>query len=584
MMSFIYNKIWMKVASVVEDRILMVIGFGLLTMVACSDANLYRGQLNANAVANVNVCTTPAQSIVTNLKYIFVFDHSGSNQQNYIPDGNSPFVLGQNYSGNFAADPLGGTDPTGAKRFQPLIQFINGVTDGPNVFYSSINFGTTANVFFPWYNGAGVKTSQASAIGSVSSTPDSTGTPLVSGYSAPQDGGDTNYQDTLNTIQTMIDNDIAKAQLSVQSGQPLVASDYIVFWVSDGAPYMNGGTVLQPEVGLKNQIQAILALRTANPEYVDSITFSTGFYHIDHTGAAPQGATATEWSYARLMDQESAQYMADMAATGQGSFIDFATNTIDYSRFAVPNRSEKYVLRDFWVQNTSAVWWNGQLMLDTDHDGIPDSIELQMGSNPYKYDSDGNGVGDGVEYSLYGTPCGSGTCAPAQARVNAVLCGALPNSGSYADSDGDGLNDCEEKLLGSNAFDFDSNQDWVPDQFEWLSKVAYLSGTNTLLSNPQSDGVSNYNKMKQGLPVNFPISSLHGVKPMSYQLTQVSDDINQTCYTASVQNLATMSSNDSVKVYFLESRGVAGASRRMRTAQTTVSNGKLILNDGDFSQ
>lgn len=39
--------------------------------------------------------------------------------------------------------------------------------------------------------------------------------------------------------------------------------------------------------------------------------------------------------------------------------------------------------------------------LDTDEDGLPDSIELQIGTHPYLYDSDLDGLGDGDEVQYY---------------------------------------------------------------------------------------------------------------------------------------------------------------------------------------
>lgn len=40
---------------------------------------------------------------------------------------------------------------------------------------------------------------------------------------------------------------------------------------------------------------------------------------------------------------------------------------------------------------------------DTDGDGLPDVVETSIGSNPYVVDTDGDGIGDGLEYMGYGT-------------------------------------------------------------------------------------------------------------------------------------------------------------------------------------
>jgi hypothetical protein len=229
-------------------------------------------------------------------------------------------------------------------------------------------------------------------------------------------------------------------------------------------------------------------------------------------------------------------------------------------------------------------------MLDSDNDGIPDVIELQLGSDPNKYDSDGNGLGDGVELRVYGTPCGGAKCQPAQARSAAGQSPAtnscrykVPGASTvYGDGDCDFLNDYEESVLGSNPVDADSNQDWVPDQFEFASLVSYLSGTNSLNADPENDGITNYFKMKQNLPINYPASGIHGIYPMQYTLTQVSDNSSQTCYQVNVQQLATMSPSDTIRAFIMESRGAVGSSRKTRVAQK-ITNGNLVLTDSDFT-
>jgi hypothetical protein len=238
-------------------------------------------------------------------------------------------------------------------------------------------------------------------------------------------------------------------------------------------------------------------------------------------------------------------------------------------------------------------------MLDSDNDGIPDVVEIQWGSNPNAYDSDQNGLGDGVEYFLYGSPCGSipagqlgkgGTCTTAGA-LNSYLgvpgCGnpgAYPNT--YPDTDADYLNDCEEGLIGTSRTDFDSNQDWVPDQLEWLYSISYLFGQNSLSANPTNDGVSNYQKLKELYPINTPITKIQtGVLPLSYTLTQSSTTSTQTCYNVNVQSIATMSPSDVIRVYVMETQGSNGNLRHMRVLKnvTKMTNGSLTINDGDLT-
>ena len=42
-------------------------------------------------------------------------------------------------------------------------------------------------------------------------------------------------------------------------------------------------------------------------------------------------------------------------------------------------------------------------LYDTDHDGLPDWIEVAIGTNPTKVDTDGDKLSDGVEFLRYGS-------------------------------------------------------------------------------------------------------------------------------------------------------------------------------------
>jgi hypothetical protein len=81
---------------------------------------------------------------------------------------------------------------------------------------------------------------------------------------------------------------------------------------------------------------------------------------------------------------------------------------------------------------------NAYLGPDTDHDGVPDVRERQLGTNPAAVDTDGDGVADGDD----------------------------PVPG-VRDFDGDGLDDGVEVALGSDPRNADSDQDGVPDGQEY---------------------------------------------------------------------------------------------------------------------
>ncbi|MBC7098841.1 hypothetical protein H5T52_06940 [Candidatus Bipolaricaulota bacterium] len=96
---------------------------------------------------------------------------------------------------------------------------------------------------------------------------------------------------------------------------------------------------------------------------------------------------------------------------------------------------------------------------DNDGDGIPDTVELGIGTDPYSSDSDGDGMGDADEISYAGGYIG----------------GSRRPHPKNPDSDGDGLLDGSELApYGTNVCVADSDCDTVPDGAE----IACKFGTN----------------------------------------------------------------------------------------------------------
>ncbi len=83
---------------------------------------------------------------------------------------------------------------------------------------------------------------------------------------------------------------------------------------------------------------------------------------------------------------------------------------------------------------------------DTDGDGLPDAVEVEIGTDPNNPDTDGDGLSDGDEYYQYHTnPLSS-------------------------DTDGDGLGDGLEIQIGFDPLKLDSDNDGIPDN------IAYQMG------------------------------------------------------------------------------------------------------------
>jgi alpha-tubulin suppressor-like RCC1 family protein len=77
-------------------------------------------------------------------------------------------------------------------------------------------------------------------------------------------------------------------------------------------------------------------------------------------------------------------------------------------------------------------------LIDSDHDGLTDQEELQYGTDPYNFDTNGDGISDGA----------------------AIRLGI---SATSMDTDGDGLTNAQELAMGTDPLVADTDRDGVPD-------------------------------------------------------------------------------------------------------------------------
>lgn len=131
------------------------------------------------------------------------------------------------------------------------------------------------------------------------------------------------------------------------------------------------------------------------------------------------------------------------------------------------------------------------LYSDIDGDGLSLKIEKDIGTDPEKFDTDGDGLSDGEEYSVYFTdmlsPDGDGDKLNDADEVK--MYNTDPNK---FDSDGDHLNDSEEiKQYHTDPLKRDTDFDGLADDDE-INK--YL--TNPLSKDSDDDGLTDYDELK----------------------------------------------------------------------------------------
>ena len=129
--------------------------------------------------------------------------------------------------------------------------------------------------------------------------------------------------------------------------------------------------------------------------------------------------------------------------------------------------------------NKQVTWTEAcfEIVSDTDGDGLTDTEEQQIGTDPLDPDSDDDGIDDGTEVAQGTDPLQPDTDSDGVTDGQEAILGTDPLN---PDSDGDGLLDGEEIDLSTSPLNPDTDGDGISD----LDEV--LGGSDPL--NPDSDG------------------------------------------------------------------------------------------------
>ncbi|WP_369855609.1 carboxypeptidase regulatory-like domain-containing protein [Candidatus Thalassolituus haligoni] len=148
------------------------------------------------------------------------------------------------------------------------------------------------------------------------------------------------------------------------------------------------------------------------------------------------------------------------------------------------------------------------LGMDADGDGLPDPIEVAIGTSTASTDSDNDGLGDRFEYESGLDPLlanyptadfdGDGLSA-----ADEMLAGTLENN---ADTDGDGLDDGAEISAGTDPLLGDSDGDGLSDGYE-----VDTFGSSPLLADSDADGLNDGVEDSLGLNPNAADSDADGL-------------------------------------------------------------------------
>ncbi len=275
----------------------------------------------------------------------------------------------------------------------------------------------------------------------------------------------TNYLNALDTVYLALRTEALRTE-----NEALGRSRYVVIFLSDGLPSdgaNNNSGALSEQIALK--ISEIRKLRQLFG--VGEINLHTLFLSTEE---------------GLVLDQSAQRLLGEMAELGGGSYRSFPSGErLNFLHIELSRLKRLYSLKTLVpltnhviqssAQQTNALGaqWDasmfidadqdgkpscGEPMADSDMDGLADLYELRLGTDPLNADSDEDGLNDRVEWLFRRS--GLDPLDSTDASCDPDMVGIM-------DSDGDGLNDCEEAFFGSLANRVDSDDDGLPDGVEF---------------------------------------------------------------------------------------------------------------------
>lgn len=179
------------------------------------------------------------------------------------------------------------------------------------------------------------------------------------------------------------------------------------------------------------------------------------------------------------------------------------TENPPYSLPGSSSNSVSFKLTHLYVLNPNVrLDKNGVLAVDSDGDGLFDYEEVIAGTDPLKARTNGYCLDSMLASPAFGARC--------KAMAQSKSCDPT------LDSDGDSLNECEESLLGTDPFDFDTDGDSIPDSLEWIYDFNPLVSDEGKDGN--GDGYPNLVNFATGLPPDISIEKIPDTYKAKYEV------------------------------------------------------------------
>jgi hypothetical protein len=318
-------------------------------------------------------------------------------------------------------------------------------------------------------------------------------------------GGNTDFAAALSTAYTMLFRDMSRL-----SDQDAGNARYVIIFLSDGLSDLDSDANTRG-ASVEDIIADIVLLKKRF--HLRGLNFNTALLSA--------GITRQD-----VYDRSRAG-LQRMAQQGGGVFRDFRNGgEINFLQFDVTSYRRVFTLKTLLLANLNAKPGLSDDITDSDGDGLTDSEEDILGTDPLNRDTDGDGFNDLLEHRL--RTSGLDPVDPSDADCALDV--------DKQDSDGDGLRDCEERYLGTRSKRFDTDFDGVPDYPEvWFDTLPTI---DDLAQDLDFDGTRNGEELRWH---SNPRSndSAH-LSDLGYRYTLTDKGINansQYCYSFKVDNV-----------------------------------------------
>ena len=340
--------------------------------------------------------------------------------------------------------------------------------------------------------------------------------------------------------------------------ESLALSAYHVILVTDGIP----------------DVEATEARENTTENILESVDALMELGRVFHVGKISV-STALISTGNLSVDLAAEALLQDMAEEGKGTYRSFVSGgELNFVYVDLAALKRVFTLSSLVVENINTVTMADKVLADSDGDGVADIVELATKSNPYDPDSDGDGCRDGLEYRMRSSgmdpldpkdcgcfvadycfdenengicDCGDdpeGSCCEDADGDHLCDCiddddNGICDASNYIDSDGDGLNDCEELRAGSNQSSADTDKDGLIDFME--VRFGTSPDIHDIADDLDWDFVDNGEEVRTGTDPLADTQSIGRAKQAyRYKLEESSSVLKrgQSCYEFQVNNIS----------------------------------------------